>query len=229
MLARYAYRSALIPHVKYSFSTSATALKKKGGSPPNTSTNESADSSSFDSSKMKASLESMLETFSIKVKEAKNTTVNAEKFTNLNIDLGQGSSSTLKSLATVAARGNKINIVAFDPKQLKRIETAIISQLNMPAVKQDKQTLSVVIPQQTDSKKSASALKIKEAFESLRNNSGNRESIASIRAKYLAPLKKAASKGTGVSKDDVKKQTQEIEQLVKVYSNKLQDLYKQSQ
>lgn len=204
-------------------------MKKKGGSANTSPASDSADTSSFDSAKMRASLESMLKTFSEKIKEAKNTTVNAEKFTNLSIDLGQGSTSTLKTLATVATRGNKINIVAFDPKQLKRIETAIISQLGMPAVKQDKQTLSVVIPQQTDSKKSASALKIKEAFESLRNNSGNRESIASIRAKYMAPLKKAASKGSGVSKDDVKKQTQEIEQLAKTYGNKLQDLYKQSQ
>lgn len=204
-------------------------MKKKGGSANTSPASDSADTSSFDSAKMKASLESMLKTFSEKIKEAKNSTVNAEKFTNLSIDLGQGSTSTLKTLATVASRGNKINIVAFDPKQLKRIETAIISQLGMPAVKQDKQTLSVVIPQQTDSKKSASALKIKEAFESLRNNSGNRESIASIRAKYMAPLKKAASKGSGVSKDDVKKQTQEIEQLAKTYGNKLQDLYKQSQ
>lgn len=207
-------------------------LKKKGGKSAGAPEPDSAPSSSggFNSAEMKKSLESVLKTFEEKIKEARSNTLSTEKFQNLTVELGQGSTAPLRNIATVAARGNKINIVAFDPREVKRIQTAVISKLGMPTElsNSDKQTLSVNVPQQTAEKKAATAKLIKEAYENLRNNHENRLSIAGVRAKYLNPLKKAAQKNSGVSKDDVKRQTNEIEQLVKTYSGKLQDLFKRA-
>lgn len=212
------------------FQTSAAVLKKKKAEGTSHDDLDSRPAPlAFDAAGMKSSLEEMLKIFNQSIKEAKSNTLNTEKLQSLSVDLGQGSSTSLSKLATIATRGNKINIVAFDPKQVKRIQTAIIAHLGMPAeAGSDSQTLSVTIPQQTEAKKSLAAQHLKDAYESLRNNSSNRFSLASVRAKYLHPLKKAASKNSGVSKDELKKHTQEIEQITKLYTTKLLELYKKN-
>lgn len=210
------------------FSSSSVALKKKGGKALSATSAASPSEVKFSAADLKKALDGTLRAFEDKVKEARSSAISTEKFAKLNVDLGHGSLAPLKSIATVAARGNKINIVAFDPNEVKRIQTAVISELGLPAElsSTDKQTLSVNVPQQTADKKAAMAKLVKDAYENLRNNHENRISVASLRAKYLNPLKKAAQKDSGVSKDEVKRQTNEIEQIVKTYGGKLQELFK---
>lgn len=234
LLSKYYKRASVLvgrnssPTKYRALQNSAYLLKKKKFEGISQDEHETRTASvTFDAAAMKASMEEMLKQFNDKIKEARSNTLNTDKLLSLSVDLGQGSSASLSELATIATRGNKVIVVAFDPKQVKRIQTAIVTHLGMPAeAGSDSQTLSITIPQQTEAKKSLAAKQLKDAYEALRNNSSNRLSLASIRAKYLTPLRKAASKNSGVSKDELKKHTQELEQITKLYTNKLLELYR---
>lgn len=179
----------------------------------------------FDPKAMRAQMDKTLQLFSSRIKDIKSGSTSANRFSGLELELDHGKSQVLKNIATVAQRGNKVSIVAFDPRHVKYIQTAIVGQLGLPAEPspKDHQSLNVIIPPATTDKKAETHRLIKDAYEQLRHSS-HRQSLATIRHKYISPLKK--QKGT--SQSEQKKDIAEVENTTKIYNQKLEDIFKRA-
>lgn len=179
----------------------------------------------FDPSAMRTQMDKTIQLFSSRVKDIKSGGTSTSKFSGLELELDHGKSQVLKNIATVVQRGNKVSIVAFDPRHVKYIQSAVVGQLGLPAEPspKDRQSLNVVIPPATSDKKVETQRLLKEAYEQLRHSS-HRQSLATIRHKHLGPLKKQK----GVSQTELKKNIAEVEQTAKTYNQKLEDLFKRA-
>lgn len=178
---------------------------------------------------MRAQLDETLKLFKEKVSKIKSdTSVTTEKYKNIAVDLGNGNTTELKQISTIALRGNNINIVAFDPKQVKRMQTALIQKLGVSATLSPHNTQTLLVPVQTmtGERRAQQDQLMKKLYEQLRNDARDRNSISSIRQKYLQPVRKRMQKKEGESKPELKKESEAIEKLVREYQDKLTDLYK---
>lgn len=175
---------------------------------------------------VQATLDKTIKAFNDKVKLAKQGSSELQRFTQLPVELGKSHDAKLGEIATVAPRGNKIMIVAFDPKHVKYIQSAVVGQLNMPAepVPTDKQTLAVTIPPNSASKRDSVQKLIKEEFEHFKQSQSH-HSISAIRQKALAPIKKAR---TQLTQDEFRKLNAQVEDVVKQYTQKLTDAFKKA-
>lgn len=200
----------------------ARALNKKVKAKRDAPMEEVFEAVSFDSAQMKSQLESVVKSFGERIREIKSGNASVQSFAKLPVELTKGEETPLGQIATVAARGNRIQIVAYNPKEVKQIQTAIISKFGLPSQNSanDKQTIFVDIPAASDAQQEEERRRLKEAYDNFRN-SKHRQSISQIRHKYLDPLKKAQG-----SKDDIKKMISQAEALVKKYSKQLEDLLK---
>lgn len=214
------------------FSTSYVALKKKekgsgGGKGAKVAEEPEIDISKLlDIKEVQSSLDKTIRAFTDKVKLAKQGSSELQRFTQLPVNLGKNHEQKLSEIATVATRGSKIMIVAFDPKHVKYIQSAVVGQLNMPAepTSTDQQTLAVTIPPNSASKKESVLKQIKEDFEHFKQSQSH-HSISAIRQKALAPIKKARNQLTA---DEFKKLNSQVEDAVKLYTQKLTDAFKKA-
>ncbi|PRT53168.1 Ribosome-recycling factor, mitochondrial [Wickerhamiella sorbophila] len=214
------------------FSTARAVLKKKerhagGGKASKVAEEPEIDISALlDIKEVESSLEKTIKAFNDKAKLAKQGSSELQRFTQLSVNLGKTHEQKLNEIATVATRGNKVMIVAFDPKHVKYIQSAVVGQLNMPAepVATDKQTLAVTIPPNSASKKDSVLRQIKEDFEHFKQSQSH-HSIAAIRQKALNPIKKAR---TQLTADDFRKLNGQVEDVVKQYTQKLTDAFKKA-
>lgn len=212
------------------FSQSAIAFKKSkaGKAAKETPSPEPvADVKTFDANALKEQLEKSKSLFAEKIKEAKAGALNQKSFFQLPVEVGNDTEQPLGEIATIASRGSKLNIVAFDPKMVKHIRTAIVSKLNIPAQESntDKQTLSVTLDGDSGSKKDQIRQQLKQEFDHFKT-SASRFSLSSIRAKQLNSIKKL--KGTQ-SEAESRKQAKQIEDLIKKYQGEFSEMLKKAE
>lgn len=177
------------------------------------------------SAEMQQQLDGALQAFRERLKALKAGAQSLERFRQLPVDTGAGE-ARLGEISTVVQRGNKVSIVAYDPRQVKRIQTALIQRLGLAATPgaHDAQTLSVQLPTLTADRQREQAALAKAAFDSFKSNHQNRQSVASIRARFLQPVKKQLQKD-GCNKTEARKSAERIEKLAQDYAAKLKAAY----
>lgn len=174
---------------------------------------------------MKQQLDQALLKFKEKLKSVKSGSTSLDKYTTLQVDTGDAT-VRLDSIGTVVQRGNKINIVAYDPKQVKRIQTAFIKELGLTAVTnaQNNQMLTIPVPSLSSSAVNEQKAQAKALYDNFKNNKKNHQSLSSIRAKFLQPIKKQQL-DPHANKNATKKEAEKIEKLAQDYSAKFKDAF----
>lgn len=207
-----------------SFNTSLTLLKKKGAGKgaktAETSSKIAVEEQELDRlHDIDIEFNKVLTNFSDKAKHLKSGDADLSKWQNLKVDV-HGAVAQLKNIANVQIKaGNRlIQIVSFDPKDVKHIQSAVISEFHItPQVDpKNKQALIVSLP----SKDKSEVLKqIKALHDDFRNSHKIPTSLAIVRSNFMNKIKKAKK---DLTEDEFKKFNTKIEKAYQDYSAKLQ-------
>ncbi|AAS50292.1 AAL074Cp [Eremothecium gossypii ATCC 10895] len=130
-------------------------------------------------------------------------------------------------LAATSVKGkNMLIVTVFDPKDTKRVASAIVGAgLNVTTerVLENQQQLKISLPPVTTETRERLCRDMKKVFEEYKN-SANRHSLGHVRSEVLKELKKLDKKN-----DSVRKVIQEIENLHKEYTAMLQEQLKHAE
>lgn len=161
----------------------------------------------------------VLSSFSEKVKHLKSGDADLSKWQNLKVGT-QGEVDLLRNIANVQIKaGNRlIQIVSFDPKDVKHIQSAVISEFHITPQVDPKNRQALIVP--LPSKDKSEVLKqIKALHDDLRNSHKLSSSLAVVRSNFMNKIKKAKK---DLTQDEFKKFNAKIEKTYQDYSAKLQ-------
>ncbi|AGO09917.1 AaceriAAL074Cp [[Ashbya] aceris (nom. inval.)] len=130
-------------------------------------------------------------------------------------------------LAATSVKGkNMLIVTVFDPKDTKRVASAIVGaglNVNTERVLENQQQLKISLPPVTTETRERLCRDLKKVFEEYKN-SANRNSLGHVRSEVLKELKKLDKKN-----DSVRKVIQDIENLHKEYTSMLQEQLKHAE
>ncbi|KAG7858705.1 hypothetical protein KL939_002827 [Ogataea angusta] len=164
--------------------------------------------------------QSVLDKYKKKITEIKLGKADPQIFNKLKVRVENGT-ALFTDIAQTTLKGKFLTITVFDPKNSKRIISAILgANLNLNAEEDLKnpQLLRVALPSTTKELKEKQAKELKENFNTFKAGS------ASIRAQVLKDLKKVRG-----SADTLKKLLNDIEKTHKNYTEKLTLAYKEAE
>lgn len=194
---------------------------KKGSSEPKKIIHDAV----VDIDGLKSEFEASLKAFTDKAKEIRAGNANIAKFEAIPVTK-QGTRYSIKQLANVQLRGSRMTIVAFDPHDVKYIQTAVIQNLNVPpqADPKNNQTLFVDLSVNAAEHKQQALKALKELHSHYRS-SPSKHSLNSIRGAAASILKKKKV-AKEITENDFDDETRQVEKLYKDYVNKLADALK---
>ncbi|KAG7696883.1 hypothetical protein KL930_002667 [Ogataea haglerorum] len=198
------------------FSGTSFVLKSKGKSKSNDEEiNPSAILQDVDTQ-----FQSVLDKYKKKITEIKLGKADPQIFNKLKVKVENGT-ALFTDIAQTTLKGKFLTITVFDPKNSKRIISAILgANLNLNAEEDPKnpQLLRVALPSTTKDLKEKQAKELKENFNIFRASS------ASIRAHVLKDLKKVRG-----SADTLRKLLSDIEKTHKNHIERLTHAYKEAE
>lgn len=178
-----------------------------------------------DLKELETRLKRTLEAFTAKIRELKTGGANLEKLGALNITLQHDEIQPLKSLATLQSRGSRATIVVFEPRNVKYIQSAILSEINIApqADPKNNQTLHVTFAAEDKSKLE----KELKAWHDHFRNSPSKHSLTAIRGDAVNILKKA-KKNHNSDENSISRVQTHVESLFSKYSDELASLWKKA-
>lgn len=176
-------------------------------------------------SEVESKFKRTLEAFSAKIKDLKTGSASLDKLGALNITLQHDEIQPLKSIAALQSRGNRVTVVVFEPRNVKYIQSAILSDLNISpqADPKNNQTLHVTFPAEEKGKLDKELKIWHDHFR----NSPSKHSLTAIRGDAVNVLKKA-KKGHSSDENSITRVQTHVESLFSKYSDELAALWKKA-
>lgn len=166
--------------------------------------------------------------FSKKLTELKMGKANPSIFDKLNIKIDDSYTATFPEVAMTAVKGsNFLNITVFDPSHTKKIVSAILEanlNLNPEVDSKNPQLLKIKLPNSTKELKEKQIKAMKELLDQYKSNASLKNSLVAIRGTFMKDLKNVEG-----SKDIVKKITTDIDATFKIYAEKFQTAFKNTE
>jgi ribosome recycling factor len=178
-----------------------------------------------DINQLVADFDHSIKTFTDKAKDIRAGNANVSKFEAIQVTK-HGNPHTIKQLANVQLRGSRMTIVAFDPHDVKYIQTAVIQSLNVPPQVDPKNNQTLIVDLSVNANEhKQSALKALKDLHSHFRSSPSKHSLNSIRGAAASILKKKKI-AKEISENDFEDETKQVEKLYKDYVNKLAEAFK---
>ncbi|QOU22883.1 hypothetical protein BRETT_003070 [Brettanomyces bruxellensis] len=169
--------------------------------------------------------EKSIECYSKEATQLKMGKSNPKIFDHLKVQLSNQKTANFQQIAQTVMKGNKfLNVTVFDPNDTKHVVSAILgANLNLNPVVDPKnpQLLKVLLPNSTKELKEKQLKRLKELTDNYKTSHNNRNSLASLRNKYMKQIKAAEG-----SQDAIKKLENSIEKVYRSNADQLSKRYK---